>query len=62
MEHLCALMLLDGTVSFRSSHDRKRMRDSGVLALRRRIELQADEALTRVMDAPAPRATDKPRA
>ncbi|MGB5082500.1 MAG: MmgE/PrpD family protein [Burkholderiales bacterium] len=49
MEHLCALMLLDGTVSFRSSHDRKRMRDRGVLALRRRIELQADEALTRVM-------------
>ena len=27
MQHLCAVMLLDGTVSFKSSHDEKRMRD-----------------------------------
>jgi 2-methylcitrate dehydratase PrpD len=49
MQHLCAVMLLDGTVSFRSSHDVARMRDPKVLALRRRIELRGDEALTRVM-------------
>jgi 2-methylcitrate dehydratase PrpD len=49
MQHLCALMLLDGTVSFRSSHDAARMRRPEVLALRRRIELRGDEALSRVM-------------
>ena len=27
MQHLCAVMLLDGTVSFKSAHDEKRMRD-----------------------------------
>jgi 2-methylcitrate dehydratase PrpD len=29
MQHLCAVMLLDGTVTFKSSHER-RMRDAGV--------------------------------
>jgi 2-methylcitrate dehydratase PrpD len=49
MQHLCAVMLLDGTVSFKSSHDQARMRDPEVLALRRRIELRGDDALTRAM-------------
>lgn len=49
MQHLCAVMLLDGTVSFRSSHDQARMRDPKVLALRRRIELRGDDALTQAM-------------
>jgi len=49
MQHLCAVMLLDGTVSFRSSHDEKRMRDREVLALRARIELRGDDALTQAM-------------
>ena len=49
MQHLCAVMLLDGTVSFRSSHDGKRMRDPKVLGVRGRIELQGDDALTRAM-------------
>ena len=49
MQHLCAAMLLDGTVSFRSSHDAARMRHPEVLALRRRIELRGDEALSRAM-------------
>jgi 2-methylcitrate dehydratase PrpD len=49
MEHLCAVMLLDGSVTFRSAHDARRMRDPRVLALRRRIELQGNEALSRVM-------------
>ena len=39
MQHLCAVMLLDGGVGFESSHDRRRMRDRRVLALRVRIEL-----------------------
>jgi len=49
MQHLCAVMLLDGTVSFKSSHDEKRMRDREVLALRARIELRGDDALTQAM-------------
>jgi len=49
MQYLCAVMVLDGTVSFRSSHDEKRMRDRKVLALRERIELHGDDALTRAM-------------
>jgi 2-methylcitrate dehydratase PrpD len=49
MQHMCAVMLLDGTVTFKSSHDQKRMRNRGVLALRERIELHGDDALTRAM-------------
>jgi len=49
MQYLCAVMLLDGTVSFKSSHDEKRMCDPKVLALRDRIELHGDDALTQAM-------------
>src|SRR5689334_18069815 len=49
LQHMCAVMLRDGTVTFQSAHDQKRMRDRKVLALRRRIELRADEALTQAM-------------
>jgi 2-methylcitrate dehydratase PrpD len=49
LQHMCAVMLLDGTVTFQSAHDQKRMRDRKVLALRRRIELRADDVLTRAM-------------
>jgi 2-methylcitrate dehydratase PrpD len=51
MQHLCAVMLLDGTVTFKSSHEERRMRDAKVLELRRRIELVGDDALTRTMPA-----------
>ena len=49
MQHLCAIMLQDGTVSFASSHDEKRMHDKRVLALRSRVALCGDDALTRAM-------------
>jgi 2-methylcitrate dehydratase PrpD len=49
MQHMCAVMLLDGTVTFKSSHDDKRMSDPKVLALRRRVELLGDDALTKAM-------------
>ncbi len=49
MQHLCSVMLLDGTVTFKSSHDEKRMRHPKVLELRRKIVLQGDDALTRAM-------------
>jgi 2-methylcitrate dehydratase PrpD len=49
MQHLCAVMLTDGTVSFESSHDTKRMGNRRVLELRGRIELHGDDALTQAM-------------
>jgi 2-methylcitrate dehydratase PrpD len=49
MQHLCAVMLLDQTVTFRSSHDEARMRHPKVLALRRRVELKGDDALSKAM-------------
>jgi len=49
MQHMCAVMLIDGKVTFASSHDEKRMRDSKVLALRRRIELRGDDGLSAAM-------------
>ncbi len=49
MQHMCAVMLLDGTVTFQSAHDTKRMRERKVLALRKRIELHGDDELSRAM-------------
>jgi 2-methylcitrate dehydratase PrpD len=49
MQHLCAVMLLDGTVSFKAAHDDKRMRDRSVLNMRKKIELHGDDALTVAM-------------
>jgi 2-methylcitrate dehydratase PrpD len=49
MQHMCAVMLLDGIVTFISSHDEKRMKHPKVLAVRSRIELIGDEELTRVL-------------
>jgi 2-methylcitrate dehydratase PrpD len=49
MQHLCAVMLLDGTVSFKAAHDEKRMRDARVLAVRKKVELRGDDELTRAM-------------
>jgi len=49
MQHLCALMVLDGTVSFKAAHDDRRMRNPQVLKLRERIQLLGDDDLTRAM-------------
>jgi 2-methylcitrate dehydratase PrpD len=49
MQHMCAVMLIDGIVTFESSHDEKRMNDKRVLDLRKRITLYGDDALTRAM-------------
>src|ERR671915_2025261 len=49
MQHMCAVMLIDGTVSFKSSHDEKRMRHPKVLDVRKKIVLEGDDALTRAM-------------
>ena len=45
MQHMCAVMLIDGIVTFESAHDEKRMKDRKVLELRSRIELYGDDAL-----------------
>src|SRR6266571_3090099 len=49
MQHLCAVMLADGGVTFKSSHDEKRMREAKILELRGLIELRGDDALTGAM-------------
>jgi len=49
MQHMCAVMLIDGIVTFISSHDEKRMKHPKVVALKKRIELVGDEELTRAL-------------
>jgi 2-methylcitrate dehydratase PrpD len=49
MQHLVALMLLDKTVTFESVHDRARMADPAVRALRERVQLVGDDALSAAM-------------
>jgi 2-methylcitrate dehydratase PrpD len=49
LQHLCAVMLIDGTMTFAAAHDDKRMRDRTVLALRKKIELYGDDELSRRM-------------
>ena len=45
IEHLTALMLIDGDIDFASSHDARRVRDPAVLRLRKRIGIQGSAAL-----------------
>ncbi len=47
IQHLTAIMLLDGDISFASAHDARRVRDPRVLALKKRIALQGSETLGR---------------
>lgn len=52
LQHLLAVMLLDGTVGFGAAHDKARMADPAVLTLRERIFTRGSKALT---DATPPR-------
>jgi 2-methylcitrate dehydratase PrpD len=45
MQHMVAVMLLDGTASFAAAHDRVRMDDPAVRALRAKVRLTPDAAL-----------------
>jgi 2-methylcitrate dehydratase PrpD len=45
VQHLLAMLLIDGTLSFRAIHDRKRMDDPAIRELRARIELVPSEEL-----------------
>ncbi|MDB5809112.1 MAG: hypothetical protein JWN94_1234 [Betaproteobacteria bacterium] len=48
VQHLLAVMLVDGNVSFKSAHSFRRMQDAKVLAVRQRIEAVGDASLTDV--------------
>jgi 2-methylcitrate dehydratase PrpD len=45
-QHLAAIALIDGTVSFAAAHDEERMHDQAVQAVRSRIELVPSPELT----------------
>jgi len=47
IQHLVAVMLLDGDITFASAHDDRRVRDPRVLKLKQRITLQGSAALGR---------------
>jgi 2-methylcitrate dehydratase PrpD len=46
VQHLLALMLFDGKMTFQSAHDQARMSDPAVLELRKRIKVVGDAQLT----------------
>lgn len=45
LQHMMAVMLLDGTVSFESAHDKSRMKSAAVLHEKSKVELIPDQAL-----------------
>jgi len=47
MQHLLAVMLVDGGLTFDSSHDDERMHDPVVLAVRKRIVYEGSAALSK---------------
>jgi len=49
MQHLAAIMLIDGMVTFESSHDQQRMKDPKVLQVRRRVDYCGDDVLERAL-------------
>jgi 2-methylcitrate dehydratase PrpD len=49
LQHMVAVMLIDGTVSFRSAHDVARMKDPAVLKQRAKVQLVHDQELQRLM-------------
>jgi 2-methylcitrate dehydratase PrpD len=49
LQHLIAVMLLDGTVSFKSAHDVERMKNPAVLRERAKVSLVKDDGLEKLM-------------
>jgi 2-methylcitrate dehydratase PrpD len=51
LQHMIAVMLLDGTVSFQAAHDKARMTDPSVLQQRAKVELVRDNDLAKLLPA-----------
>jgi 2-methylcitrate dehydratase PrpD len=49
LQYLVAVMLLDGTVSFRAAHDKARMQAPAILRERAKIQVVAEDALERLL-------------
>ncbi len=49
LQHLVAVMLVDKTVSFKSAHDKDRMKDPNIVRQRAKVQLIPDEELERRM-------------
>jgi 2-methylcitrate dehydratase PrpD len=51
LQHMIAVMLIDGTASFAAAHDVARMKDPAVLAQRAKVELVPDDELEKRLPA-----------
>jgi 2-methylcitrate dehydratase PrpD len=51
VQHMASIMLLDGGITFESTHDHQRMNDPAVLAVRGRIELVPSPELSKAVPA-----------
>jgi 2-methylcitrate dehydratase PrpD len=51
LQHMVAVIITDGTVTFSSAHNQARMQDPGIRALRSRVRLVYDDALQRLYPA-----------
>jgi 2-methylcitrate dehydratase PrpD len=51
VQHMAALILADGSLSFASTHDHARMHDEAVLAVRRKIEMVPSPELSKAVPA-----------
>lgn len=49
LQHMIAVMLVDGTVSFKSAHDIPRMKDPAILRQRAKVQLVRDDELEKLM-------------
>jgi 2-methylcitrate dehydratase PrpD len=49
MQHMVAVMLVDGTLSFAAAHDEARVRDPAVLRHKAKIKVVADESLEQLL-------------
>jgi 2-methylcitrate dehydratase PrpD len=48
LQHMIAVMLQDGTVSFLAAHDKTRMQDPAILLARAKVQLIPDEELEKM--------------
>jgi 2-methylcitrate dehydratase PrpD len=49
LQYLAAVLLLDGTVSFRAAHDKARMTEPAILAERAKVKVVAEAELERLL-------------